>query len=172
MTKRLLTIMAVIACGAAAYASHVAALTTVRTVLHFSTMYAVDGPFVGDENPIRNLPGDDLPWAIRSAEGTLLSDGSIAISVRGLVFTNDDEVPPELRGINDEDHFRAIVSCLTEVGDQVATANVATPGFRASRGGDALIAARIKLPNPCVAPIIFIAAGDEDDWLAVTGVEN
>ena len=112
MTKRVLVIMSVIACSAAIYASHVAALTPIRTVLHFSTMYAVDGPFVSDENPIRNLPGDDLPWAIRSADGTLLSDGSIVISVRGLVFTNDPEVPPKQRGINDEDHFRAIVSCL------------------------------------------------------------
>jgi hypothetical protein len=171
MSKQSLLIAA-IALGATAYGSDVAALTTVRTVMHFSTMYAVDGPFVGDENPIRNLPGDDLPWAIRSAEGTLLSDGSIAISVHGLVFTNDPEVPPELRGINDEDQFRAIVSCLTEAGDHVATANVATPGFNASRTGDAFIAARVKLPNPCVAPIVFIAAGDEDDWLAVTGVEN
>jgi hypothetical protein len=82
---------------------------------------------VGDANPTRNLPGDDLPWAIRSAEGTLLSDGTITIAVHGLVFTNDPEVPPALRGINDEDHFRAIVSCLTEAGDHVATANVATP---------------------------------------------
>lgn len=171
MSKQALLIAAV-AFGATAYGSDVAALTPVRTVMRFSTMYAVDGPFVGDANRIRNLPGDDLPWAIRSADGTLLSDGTITVSVHGLVFTNDPEVPPALRGINDEDHFRAIVSCLTESGDHTPTANVATPGFNASRTGDALIVARVKLPNPCVAPIVFIAAGDEDDWLAVTGVEN
>ena len=135
-------------------------------------MYAVDGPFVGEENPIRNIPGDGLPWAIRSAEGTLLSDGTLTIAVRGLVFTKDPEVPPALRGINDEDHFRGIVSCLTEEGDDVGISNVATAGFPATRGGDAFISQRVKLPNPCVAPIIFVAAGDEDDWLAVTGNEN
>lgn len=135
-------------------------------------MYAVDGPFVGEENPIRDIPGDGLPWAIRNAEGSLLSDGTLTISVHGLVFTRDPEVPPELRGINDEDHFRGIVSCLTEEGDNVGMSHVATVGFPATRGGDAFISQRLKLPNPCVAPIIFVAAGDEDDWLAVTGVEN
>jgi hypothetical protein len=98
--------------------------------------------------------------------------GTISITVRGLVFTHEPEVPPELRGINDEDQFRAIVSCLTEDGDSVATANVATQGFHASRNGNAQITAKVKLPNPCVAPIVFVVSGDEDDWLAVTGVEN
>jgi hypothetical protein len=102
----------------------------------------------------------------------LLSDGTIFIRVTGLVFPNDPIVPPEQRGINDEDNFRAIVSCLTEDGPNVTTANVATTGFPASRTGNSLIATRVKLPNPCVAPIIFIVAADEDDWLAVTGVET
>lgn len=149
-----------------------AAYAPVRTILRFSTMYAVDGPFVGDENKIRDIPGDDLPWDIASADGTLLSDGSLSITVRKLVFTQDDVVPPNLRGINDEEQFRAVVSCLTEDNDQVTTANVVTQGFRASRSGDSKIDARLKLPNPCVAPIIFIVSGDELDWLAVTGSEN
>jgi hypothetical protein len=173
MIKRLIAIVAV-AGFASAYTSQIAsaAYTRAAVVLRFSTMYAVDGPFVGEDNPIRNLPGDGLPWAIRSAEGTLLSDGTLTLTVRGLVFTQDDEVPPELRGINDEDHFRGIVSCLTEEGDKVSVSNVATNGFAASRTGDAYISQHLKLPNPCVAPIVFVAAGDEDDWLAVTGVEN
>ena len=101
----------------------------------------------------------------------MLSDGTLTITVRGLVFPNRPEVPKELRGINDEDEFRGIVSCLSESGDDVTTVNVATRGFRASRNGNAVIAQRIKLPNPCVAPIVFVVAGDEDDWLAVTGIE-
>lgn len=170
MTKRA-AMLVVLVCLAVAYGSHVLAASSVRTVLHFSTMYAVDGPFTGDANPIRNLDGDDLPWAIRSVEGSLFSDGFVTVSVRGLVFTDDPEVPPELRGINDEEHFRAVVSCLTEGGDKTPIANVSTAGFPASRRGDAFIAARVKLPNPCVAPIVLIT-GDEGEWLAVTGVEN
>jgi hypothetical protein len=135
-------------------------------------MYAVDGPFVGDRFPIRDVPGDDLPWAIGRVSAVLLSDGFIHISVRGLVFTDDEIVPPELRGINDEEEFRARVSCLTETEDDtVVEAHVDTQGFPADRQGNSRITARVTLPNPCVAPIVFILAGDEDDWLAVTGVE-
>jgi hypothetical protein len=152
--------------------SRVDAATSVRTVMRFSTMYGVDGPFVGDAHPIRGIPGDDLPWKIRSAEGVLLSDGTVSITVRGLVFTNDPTVPADLRGINDEPKFRAIVSCLTEGDDDTPPAQVATPGFTANRNGDSQITARVHLPNPCVAPIIFVVAADEDDWLAVTGVET
>src|SRR5262245_38899960 len=172
MTKRLLGFLAVAGIVATCALQTVSAASSRSVVLRFSTMYAVDGPFVGEENPIRNIPGDGLPWAIRSADGVLLSDGTLTIAVRGLVFTKDPEVPPALRGINDEDHFRGIVSCLTEEGDSVGLSNVATVGFPATRSGDAFISQRLKLPNPCVAPIIFVAAGDEDDWLAVTGVEN
>jgi hypothetical protein len=32
-----------------------------KTILAFKTMYGVDGPFVGEENPIRGVNGDDLP---------------------------------------------------------------------------------------------------------------
>lgn len=164
--------MVALGCFVVSASAFVAAASPVRTLLRFSTMYAVDGPFVGDANKVRDLPGDDLPWDIASAEGVLLSDGSIAITVHGLVFTKDPEVPAEKRGINDEDKFRAIVSCLTEDGDKVGTTNVATPGFKASRQGDAFISAHVKLPNPCVAPIVFVVSGDEDDWLAVTGAED
>ena len=141
-----------------------------RTVLRFSTMYGVDGPFKGDDNAIRNIPGDDLPWVIDRVDGFLLGNGYLQISVRGLVFPNRADVPPAQRGINDEDKFRAIVSCLTEQGDKVAIANVSTRGFPASRSGNAFIADQVYLPDPCVAPIVFIVAADEDDWLAVTGV--
>jgi hypothetical protein len=144
----------------------------VHVVLRFASMYGVDGPFAGDTHPVRGIPGDDLPWRIRSADGVLLSDGSVSITVRGLVFTNDPSVPPNLRGINDEPKFRAIISCLTEGDDDTPTVNVATPGFPANRNGDSQISARVRLPNPCVAPVVFIVAADEDDWLAVTGVET
>jgi hypothetical protein len=30
----------------------------------------------------------------------------------------------------------------------------------------------VTLPNPCVAPVVFILAGSEDKWFAVTGFES
>jgi len=147
--------------------------TRPRDILTFETMYGVDGPFVGEDHPIRDTNGDELPWTVaHGVHGRLTTDGHLKIHVRGLVFTNDDVVPPEKRGTNDEDFFRARVSCLSEQGDTVATNNVTTDGFPATTTGDADIDAQIELPDTCVAPIIFILAGSEEKWFAVTGFEK
>ena len=143
-----------------------------RTLQSFDAMYGVDGPFVGEAFPIRGIPGDELPWRVRDARGRLDADGHLTIRVRGLVFTDDPEVPPELRGRNDETEFRGAVSCLTEAGDQVTTVNVFSRGFRATRSGDSFIRDTLILPNPCVAPIILVLAGSEDKWFAVAGFEE
>jgi hypothetical protein len=135
-------------------------------------MYGVDGPFVGETNPIREVNGDELPWVVaKFIRGKLDTKGRLEILVRGLVFKDDPSVPPELRGKNDEEQFRALVSCLTEAGNAVVTKNVITVGFPATPDGDSFIKATIDLPNPCVAPIIMVLAGSEDKWFAVTGFE-
>ena len=144
-----------------------------RLLVSFGSMYGVDGPFVGDTNKIRGVPGDELPWEIaRSARGFLTTSGHLVIAVKGLVFKDDPTVPVELRGTNDEPQFRGLVSCLTEAGDSVVEANVVTPGFAANARGDSFIDARLTLPNPCVAPIVMVLAGSEDKWFAVTGFES
>ena len=51
------------------------------------------------------------------------------------------------------------MSCLTEEGDAVVTANVITRGFAATSSGNSSIRATVVLPNPCVAPIILVLAG-------------
>jgi hypothetical protein len=92
--------------------------------------------------------------------------------VKGLVFTDDRVVPPELQGKNDEDSFRGMVSCTTELSEtEVGTANVVTEGFPATAEGESTIDTFIQLPNPCLAPIAFILAGSEDEWFAVNGFE-
>ena len=145
-----------------------------RKILTFSTMYGVDGPFVGDANPIRDVIGDELPWTI---EGFVIGDldtrGHLRILVHGLVFADDPSVPPELVGTNDEPFFRGLVSCLVEADDgTVQTQNVITDGYPATVHGDSFIHATIELPNPCVAPIVMVLAGSEDKWFAVTGFES
>lgn len=143
-----------------------------RTVVAFHAMYGVDGPFVGAGNPIRTLPGDDLPWEVGIVNGSLTTNGHLRIVVRGLVFKDEDPVPEDKRGINDEPSFHGIVSCLTESGDATPTVNVVTPAFRASTTGDAIIDATVALPNPCVAPIVFVTGEDPGKWFAVTGFEK
>lgn len=147
-----------------------------KEVLSFKTMYGVDGPFIEETNAIRGIPGDELPWVVaKSATGKLFSDGLLVIHVRGLVFTDDDVVPPELRGINDEPYFRAAVSCLSEESvngkDSVVVKNVVTGQFPATATGNSDIKAKVELPNPCVAPIIFVLSGSEFKWFSVTGFE-
>ena len=140
-------------------------------VVGFGTMYGVDGPFVNSK-VIRGVRGDELPWTLGSATGSLSTDGHLHISVRGLVFTNDPSVPPELRGINDETSFRGLVSCLVEGKHKIETVNVTTAGFPATRSGDSDIDGVVTLPPQCVAPIIFVLSGSEDKWFAVTGAEQ
>ena len=138
-------------------------------LLIFKDMYGVNGPFVGDANPVRGVPGDDLPWQVKKANGKLDANGHLVINVKGLVFPDDPAVPEELRGINDDEEFRALVSCLTVDGDDVVEQNVISDGFPATVTGNAKINARLTLPSPCVAPIVMILGGDEDLWFAMTG---
>lgn len=145
----------------------------VRTVLSFHTMYGVDGAFIGETNPIRGIIGDELPWEVeKSTHGELRSNGRLKVHVRGLVFADDPSVPPELVGKNDEESFRAVVSCLTvDAGGLLVEHNITTDGFPATPSGDAEIDTTVELPSPCVAPVVFVIAGSEDKWFAVTGVE-
>jgi len=143
-----------------------------QTIVSWGTMYGVDGGFVGHTD-IRGVRGDELPWTLTSATGSLTTDGRLSISIRGLVFTNDPQVPPQLRGINDETSFRALVSCLTDEGrGRVSTVNIITSGFPATRSGDSDINTIVSLPGSCVAPIVFVLSGSEDKWFAVTGAET
>jgi len=144
-------------------------------ILTFDTMYGVDGPFLGEANAIRGVVGDEAPWAIAHfIKGRLTKGGRLQILVRGLVFGDDPAlVPPELIGKNDEENFRGLVSCLTEESETaVGRKNVVTEGFPADADGNAYIDAKIDLPNPCIAPIVFVMAGSEDKWFAVTGFER
>ncbi len=146
----------------------------VQRVLSMHTMYGVDGALVGPANPIRGIVGDELPWVVgKSTHGELDSNGRLRVHVHGLVFADDPEVPPELRGKNDEEFFRAVVSCLTVDGSgTLVETNLTTEGFPASASGNAEIDTTVELPSPCVAPIVFVIAGSEDKWFAVTGVET
>jgi len=173
MRKLVMSAIACLAVGGAPFIGVSAAGgSKAKDLLTFRTMYGVDGPFVGAANPIREVIGDELPWAIeKSIRGKLETDGHLKITVRGLVFKDELSVPPDLRGKNDEEQFRGLVSCLTEEGEEVVTKNVVTQGFPATEAGNAVIDAQIELPNPCIAPLVMVLAGSEEKWFAVTGFE-
>lgn len=162
--KRLTILIAVVlAVGLVAQGS--GASSNRKDVLEFDTLVGVDGAFVGTANPIRGVPGGGLPWQIDEAEGELRSNGRLKVEVEGLVLLDGAPVPPELQGTNPIPFFRVVVSCLTGT---AATSNVSTGDFPATGDGDAKIRARVTLPSPCFAPILFVTS-PTGAWFAVTG---
>jgi hypothetical protein len=64
-----------------------------------------------------------------------------------------------------------VVNCLTTESPDVGV-NLVTAPVPASSDGDATIKATIDLPDPCVAPIVFVTSGTgapPGNWFATTG---
>ncbi len=141
------------------------------TVLRFSTMTPVTGPFVGAANPVNGVVGGGLPWMLTSGSGSLQRDGHLQVRVRGLVLAKQAPVPPALQGTNPFADFRALVSCQTiGAGNTATITNISTGDFQADAHGDSRIDARVHLPRPCIAPIVFVTGPTGTDaWFAVTG---
>ena len=139
------------------------------TILKFNVMTPVTGPYTGASNPIRMVPGGGLPWIITSGKGSLSRDGRLEVRVRGLVLADQAPVPANLQGINPIPDFKAIVSCQTISGGMATVTNVSTGLFPASKAGNSDIRARVKLPEPCIAPIVFVFGAPNVGWFAATG---
>lgn len=142
----------------------------VDTVLEFDTMTGVSGPFLGSANPIRDLNGGGAPWVLNRGRGELRSDGDLRVEVEGLI------IPASAgQGLNPAPFFRAAVSCLSvdDAGLQVFHTVFTENGSEVMKGdptnGDARIEARLDLPNPCIAPIVFVTS-PTGSWFATTGV--
>ena len=139
-----------------------------QSMLEFTTMTPVTGPYVGASNPIRGINGGGLPWQIASATGELSSNGRLEVEVRGLVLFDGPPVPEARRGTNPIPSYQAIVSCLTITDGSPATVNTATAPFPASSSGRSEIEARLSLPHPCIAPIVFVGPNGTT-WFAASG---
>jgi hypothetical protein len=116
--------------------------------------------------PLRGINGGGLPWTLASASGSLKDDGSLKIEVEGLVLAAGANA-----GSNPIASFRAIVSCVRSDGtfDNILTdAFPATTGPASSGGGNAEIETTVSLPQPCIAPIIFVTSPG-GSWFAATG---
>jgi hypothetical protein len=141
------------------------------TVLKFNTMTPVTGPYVGPANPVRGVPGGGLPWVLTAGTGSLKRDGHLLVTVRGLVLAGRSPVPPALQGTNPFPDFRALVSCQSiGAGDTATITNISTGDFKANAAGDSKIDARVSLPHPCIAPIVFVTGpSGVGVWFAATG---
>ncbi len=130
-------------------------------ILAFKTMVPVTGPYVGATNPIRTVPGGGRPWKIQNGSGELMANGQLAIRTRGLVL--------EDTGANPIPMFRAIVSCRSTDSQGAADiVNVSTDAFPADADGNSQAKAKVDLPSPCLAPIVFVTSPG-GAWFAATG---
>jgi hypothetical protein len=135
-------------------------------ILEFDTMVGVQSALTGAQNPIRGINGGGLPWRLDSAKGELKVDGKLEIKVEGLVLAAGAN-----EGINPIASFRAIVSCITSDGsvqNVITDAFPATTGPADQGGGNSKIETVVDLPQPCVAPIIFVTS-PAGAWFAATG---
>ena len=91
--------------------------------------------------------------------------------MRALVLARQDPVPPALQGTNPFPDFRALVSCQSiGAGNTATVVNVSTGDFKADKAADSTINARVSLPRPCIAPIVFVTGPTGTDaWFAATG---
>ncbi|MCI0352628.1 MAG: hypothetical protein L0Z53_24675 [Acidobacteriales bacterium] len=133
-------------------------------VLRFKTAFGVRGPYLSSfspPTPLRNLNGAPGPWSIEKVSGQLRRDGSLILHVRGLII-------PAL-GQNPIPSFRAVVSCQSIDGSGNANVvNVASDAVPAPPSGNADFNQTLLLPDPCVAPIVFVTSPGLI-WLAATG---
>jgi hypothetical protein len=134
-------------------------------ILEFDTMVGIPAGLTRDlsQAPLRGINGGGVPWAIADASGELRVNGHLEITVQGLVVASS--------GSNPSTTFRGLVSCVKSDGtfENILTDPFpATTGPASAGGGNAKIEADITLPQPCIAPIIFVTSGG-GNWFAATG---
>jgi hypothetical protein len=135
-------------------------------ILEFDSLVGLPPAYTGAQNPIRGISGGGLPWSIGPSSGELKANGKLEITVNDLVFAAGPNA-----GKNTVPAFRAIVSCLRSDG---TIENVMTDPFPATvatatdPGGDAEIEAKLVLPQPCIAPLVFVTSPG-GAWFATTG---
>lgn len=128
-------------------------------------------PYIGAANPIRGINAGGLPWVVRDAKAQLKADGQVRVEVEGLVLNpNDPEVVSRgLAGTNPLPSFAVLVSCLAvDANGAATTVNLLTAPAAATSSGDSVIRAKLALPHPCVAPLLFVTT-PTGAWLASTG---
>ena len=135
-------------------------------ILKFDAMVGVPAGLTGAQSqaPLRGINGGGVPWTIAAASGDLRASGHLEITVKGLVLASS--------GSNPSGTFRGLVSCVRSDGSFLNILTdpfPATTGPASAGGGNATIVADVTLPEPCIAPIIFVTSAG-GSWFAATGL--
>jgi hypothetical protein len=151
----LVSAVGLVACGSA-----VASAQEAHTIVQFTSMSTVTQAQVSTVND-RGITAGGKPWAITSGTGELDSDGTLHVSVTGLVIP----VAP-FNGTNPVPSFGATVSCFTS---HHSIVNVSAGTFPTGPAGDATIDATVTLPHPCTQAIVFVTS-PTGAWFAMSNV--
>ena len=137
-------------------------------ILKFDSMVGVPAGLTGTQSqvPLRGINGGGIPWTLTDGFGQLRANGHLEITVEGLVLAAGANT-----GSNPSPTFRGLVSCVNADG---TFTNVLTDPFPATTGpaslggGNATIVADLVIPQPCIAPIVFVTSAG-GNWFAATG---
>jgi hypothetical protein len=129
--------------------SAVASAHEAHAIVQFDSMSTVTPTEVGTTND-RGIVAGGKPWVITSGTGELDSDGTLHVSVTGLVIP----VPP-FSGTNPVPSFGATVSCITSHHKIV---NISAGLFPTNSAGNATIDATVSLPHPCTQAVVFVTS--------------
>lgn len=169
MRKLLLVTLSVIMFVSAFFAGSASSATAKEPkLMEFDTMVGVPAGLTATQSQaaLRGINGGGLPWVLTSAHGELTASGKLEIEVRGLVLAAGMNT-----GTNPSPVFRGLVSCVKSNGsfENILTDPFpATTGAASAGGGDAKIETTVALPQPCIAPIIFVTSNN-GAWFAATG---
>jgi hypothetical protein len=86
------------------------------------------------------------PWKVADAEAIVVSNGKIAVEIRGLLITGGGAGNNTVGPVT-------MVNASLVCGDVVAATTKAVP---LSTAGNAQIVDTIKIPMPCIAPALLI----------------
>lgn len=143
-------------------------------IMEFGTMVGVPAGLTASHNlPINGVNGAGLPWVIGDVNGELLTNGKLELKFSGLVFDPSDPrvIALNLANRNTIATMKVVVACITSSG---AAVQISTPSFLVTTGlvndggGSGKVEAALALPNPCIAPVVFITSLG-GNWFAATG---
>jgi len=169
MKRRLLVTLSAILLLSTFFAASVTSATAKGPkILKFDAMVGVPAGLTGSQSqgPLRGINGGGIPWTIASGSGELRAGGHLEITVEGLVLAAGANA-----GSNPSATIRGLVSCVGGDGSFQNTLTdpfPATTGPASTGGGNATIEADLSLPQPCIAPIVFVTSAG-GSWFAATG---
>ncbi len=122
---------------------------------------------------IDGLLGGGKPWVIGFANGALFSDGRLELKFKGLVLDPNDSgvIAAGLANMNPIPEMKVIVACYTSTGSIAQVSSELFPvttGLASDGGGSGMIITQLSLPDPCIAPVVFITSAG-GNWFAATG---